>query len=178
MPNGEEEKIYIREIKRQAKLDRYAWFDDMLQSGDWSSVRNYRKRFRPQKNKMKNHFGEIVMSDEGNEIMTKYFEKIQWKLTYAEILPSSHPIDERLNISEDAITLEEFTNSIHEMKKNKASGPDELPSEFWKVLVTNGFALHVLLKLLNTCLTQRYIPKSWQHASIVLIFKKGDCSLP
>ena len=99
-------------------------------------------------------------------------------MTSPDILPPSAPIEEPLHIYENTLNKEELLAVVVLLKKNKASGHDVIPADFWIHLATNDFAINVLLKLLNTCLSERRIPESWQHASISLVFKKGDSSLP
>ena len=41
------EKDLNKTIRSAAKRDRFKWFDDMLQSGDWSAVERVGKGFAP-----------------------------------------------------------------------------------------------------------------------------------
>lgn len=58
------------------------------------------------------------------------------------------------------------------MKNRKAPGEDRITAEMLKM---GGTALeHALCLLLNKCIGEEKIPKSWQNAEVILIFKKGD----
>ena len=59
------------------------------------------------------------------------------------------------------------------MKKNKATGPDEIPVEAWRVLGEEGVDL--LWDLMTKIEEQEHIPDEWRESVLVPIYKeKGD----
>ena len=72
----------------------------------------------------------------------------------------------------------EIDRVLAKLKKGKAPGNDDVPSDFWKILSDNKEAVAELLGLCNHCWEQKDIPEEWRVAKVVLLFKKGDASLP
>ena len=65
-----------------------------------------------------------------------------------------------------------MTNSMKEMKKNKAPGPDDLDIN---VIKEAGEPLaKELTKLYNFCLQQKRIPDVWKESELIIIHKKED----
>ena len=60
----------------------------------------------------------------------------------------------------------------------KAPGQDDVPPEFWKVLGDSDAAMEEILSLCQACWKAKDIPNEWRVASVVLLFKKGDATLP
>ena len=58
------------------------------------------------------------------------------------------------------------------MKKNKATGPDEIPVEAWRVL--GGEGVDLLWDLMIKIEEQEHIPDEWRESVLVPIYKKGD----
>ena len=86
-----------------------------------------------------------------------------------------HPV---LPIACTNFTYEELCNVLRKLKFGKASGHDDIPSEFWKHVLDNMTAAHELFGLCNHCWNNATIPKAWRLAKVVLLFKKGDATLP
>lgn len=80
-----------------------------------------------------------------------------------------------LNVnSEDIPEIEiyEIERALNQTKRNKAPGEDEILPEMLK---EGGQPLLQELKILfNQCLQEGKIPKEWDNAVIILLFKKGD----
>ena len=59
------------------------------------------------------------------------------------------------------------------MKKDKATGPDEIPAEVWKCLGEEG--IDILWNLIDNIYRQEQIPYKWRESVRVHIYKgKGD----
>ena len=70
------------------------------------------------------------------------------------------------------ITPSEIQEAMEKMKNGKASGEDEIIIEYIK---SGGKILIDKLTILYTlCLKRKMIPKAWNNATIIMIFKKGD----
>ena len=64
------------------------------------------------------------------------------------------------------------------LSSGKAAGGDEIPPELWKLLSSEVEGVGQLLGLCNACWEQKSIPDKWREATVVLLFKKGDVSVP
>ena len=87
-------------------------------------------------------------------------------------------INDELPVCCDYFSDVELDNVLRKLKSGKASGADDIPPDFWKVLRNDSTASTELLKLCNHCLSDRSIPEFWKVAKIVLLFKKGDSIFP
>ena len=71
------------------------------------------------------------------------------------------------------ITASEVEQAIRAMKTGKACGPDDIPSEAWKMLAAAG--VEHITRLLNCITAEGKIPSDWNSSVTVPIFKgKGD----
>lgn len=62
------------------------------------------------------------------------------------------------------------------MKNGKATGPDEIPSEFWKAMIHIGSDW--LCLFFNKILAGEEIPEAFRHSFLLPFYKnKGDASL-
>jgi hypothetical protein len=66
-----------KRIKNSVKADRSAWFDDLLQSGDWDHIRKMKKKSSHSTAQLKNACGERVESDMRAETLATHFESVQ-----------------------------------------------------------------------------------------------------
>ena len=72
----------------------------------------------------------------------------------------------------DSISELEFATALRDAPINKAAGPSNIPSEFWKK--AGKKTKEALRILLNTCLSQKDIPNEWKKATIILIPKSKN----
>uniref|UniRef100_A0A2D4IBW1 Reverse transcriptase domain-containing protein n=1 Tax=Micrurus lemniscatus lemniscatus TaxID=129467 RepID=A0A2D4IBW1_MICLE len=94
--------------------------------------------------------------------------KIKTYLKEGTLQPLSEDKREILN---KEITLDELRESIKKQKSNKTSGPDGLPSELYKEL---GEVLEdLLLEICNEVIVEARTPDFWKEAYITLIPKEG-----
>jgi hypothetical protein len=71
-----------------------------------------------------------------------------------------------------APTKKEIKTAIKHLKPNKASGPDNLPAEFFRTY-PNTIA-KILEPLLEKVWKSGQIPKDWKHGLIIKLPKQGD----
>ena len=73
----------------------------------------------------------------------------------------------------DGITRGEVEAALKKMKRGKATGPDDIPVEAWRVLGYTG--VDVLLKVLTHIFEQEKMPDERRDSILIPIFKnKGD----
>ena len=70
--------------------------------------------------------------------------------------------------------MEELKAAIDRLKKRKAAGPDNTPSEVFKAM--NKDTLGDMLECYNDMWRNNYVDPSMLEARIVMIFKKGNNS--
>lgn len=71
------------------------------------------------------------------------------------------------------ITVEEVEEAVRKMKNRKATGPDDIPAEVWKILGRQG--AEFLTDLFNRIVTEDAVPPIWLTSITVPIWKgKGD----
>lgn len=128
---------------------------------------------------VRNANGEVVDTNARPDTMGHYFETVQWQVRFPELVPDSegiiHPI---LPIACGSFSFDELDFVLRKLKYGKASGHDDIPAEFWKHVLEDATAMKELLALCNHCWESAEIPKAWRIAKVVLLFKKGDASLP
>ena len=123
--------------------------------------------------------GKFLELEERADTMAAYFEQVQWQVKFPDLFPeSSAPIPNGVDVSIVAFSLEELTRILKKLKQGKASGHDNIPPEFWKFVVGDPHAMSKLLDLCNHCWETTDIPNTWRVAKVVLLFKKGDATLP
>ena len=111
--------------------------------------------------------------------MADYFEKVQSKLSFAELAPEMHDsLGNDLLVKCEKFDLEEFQAALRCLAVGKATGIDDIPPEFWKAMLQDDGALTTLLELCQACWDQRDIPADWHLTTVALLFKKGDAALP
>lgn len=76
------------------------------------------------------------------------------------------------------ISVEEVTVAIRKMKNSKAPGPDDLPSDLWKLPELNSAAATWLTDFFNAIVDCGRVPTEWTTSTTVPVFKnKGDPAL-
>ena len=93
---------------------------------------------------------------------------------------SSITLENKLNeneklLCEGLLSLDECTEVISNMKRNKSPGSDGLPSEFYKTFWNEIGKL--VVDSLNESIEKGQLSTSQKHAIMSLVFKKGDRQL-
>ncbi|XP_043063330.1 uncharacterized protein LOC122319742 [Drosophila ficusphila] len=77
----------------------------------------------------------------------------------------------------EPFTVDELLKAAKTLKRKKAPGPDNIPSEVLKVIAENR--PQILLDMYNACITSGTFPDTWKVQRLVLISKgKGDPLTP
>ena len=104
----------------------------------------------------------------------------RWKEHYARTCNEENPhppipISATVPGPVPRITAHEVMKAIRKMKNEKATGPDDIPVDVWKLLGQRG--AEILSALFNKIADDHDIPASWQSSVTVPIYKgKGDIS--
>ena len=173
------EKMLNKEIRQSGKQDRKAWLEDYVGTGGWDAVKYLRKPKPIKHADIKKPDGTLSDTAERADIMADYFESVQWQNRFPDLLPDRHSmLGSVLPISTDNFNMDELVGVLKKLKFGKAAGPDDIPSDFWKILMYDKDASGILLRLCQQCWRRKSIPESWRKAKVVLLFKKGDTALP
>ena len=110
--------------------------------------------------------------------MARHLESVQWAMRSVTPMVKRDAIGEPLPVDRDPITLVELRQAIKALRTGKAAGPDDVPAEFWKVVVTEGSAAtEWILKFCNPIWTKKEIPAQWRVARVSMLYKKGDATV-
>ena len=173
------EKYLTKCIRREARIDRRKWLEDTLADGSWMAVKRLRHKPQAKHASIQDLEGNLTGTAERPETLADYFEKIQWQIQFADVLPAAaDPIGSELPIDTSDLKLAELKEALARLKAGKAAGPDDVPPDFWKAARNNEDACESLLNLCQRCWKEKDLPATWRKASVVLLFKKGDATPP
>jgi len=168
----EDERRLHKDVRKSAKLDRTRWLDQLLQDGDWQQIRKIRNPRRARSAKLRDSAGEIVESDQWADTMADHFEKVQWCVRPAGLVDGP-PLGNELPVLLSRFTADEVDRVIQKLKRNRASGPDDVPAEFWQAVSETSEGLAWVTALCNRCWTDEQMPDDWHQANVNAIHKKG-----
>lgn len=174
-----EELRLNRIIRASAKQDKGLYLQEELTHGNWKAIKRLRQGICKKHLNMKDMSGNFVETQDRPDTMAKYFSEVQWKVQFANLCPDGNDlIQPEIPISVAPFSCGELYCVLEKLKNGKASGHDDVPPDFWRILRLNSDALGELLSLCNHCWRDRDIPETWRVAKVVLLFKKGDTALP
>ena len=174
---GQLEKDLHQKARKQAKLDKTKWVEEQLRTGGWNSIKTHRKPKQRANGKLKDSCGNLVESDKWADTMADHLERIQWHVRPAGICDGPQ-IGNELPVRTDNISATEVDAVVRKLKSGKASGPDEIPGEFWQAVADTADGLQWLTDLCNACWLRGETPRDWHTANVASVYKKGradDC---
>jgi hypothetical protein len=118
-------------------------------------------------------FKKLASKENDNARINLILEE-EWTKHYKYLL-YKHDIDLTNTMSqqdEQAISYEELEQAIKNSKNRKSAGPDNIPMELWQNFGKNMKKL--LLRFFNNLWKQGTVPKEWETALMINIYKKGD----
>jgi hypothetical protein len=144
------QKLLHRAVRNSVRTDRSSWLNAAIADGTWASIRSSLRPRRRKQGRLRNATGELVSSESRAETMAAYLEQVQWKVRPATVIdePTLGP---PLPVIELPFGELEVGASIRRMAKNKATGPDDVPAEYWQRLADNAVALAIAVDFLNAC---------------------------
>jgi hypothetical protein len=167
------ERRLHKEVRKSAKQDRTAWLDQMLQDGSWLQVRKLRKPRRANCCKLRGRDGQLVESDRWADTMADHLEEVQWHVRTAGLVDGP-PLGAELPVVLGKFTEQEVSIELQKLKKKRATGPDEIPAEFWQTVGETEEGLAWITELCNRCWTEERLPEDWHRADVMAIHKKGS----
>ena len=135
--------------------------DDTLADGSWNAVRKLNKPPGKKQGRLRNLQGELVDASSRAETLAEYLESVQWTERFADLTSgNARNFDEELPVNLDAFTADELKTAVEGFKRNKATGGDQIPMEFWMALISDQHATERLLQVCNECWASKSIPQS------------------
>ena len=167
------ERHLHKAIRKAAKVDRGRWMDSLLQDGDWNEIRKLRRPASVRGGCLRDETGQRTESTAWAETMAKHLEDVQWRVRPAAL------VDGPMLGPELPVKLETFSNvevkeTIDKLKKKRASGPDDVPAEYWQAVADTTDGLSWLTRLCNECWNDECLPQEWHLSNVTAIHKKGD----
>ena len=105
----------------------------MMGSGNWKSVQVFRKLKSTDSSKLRAEDGRMMAVHERADGFAKHLESVQWAVLPDTIPSTKAALFDFASIPTDNFTEEELHVSLRALKKNKASGDDDVPAEFWQI---------------------------------------------
>jgi len=162
-----------KEIRKKAKEDRTNWLDKLLAEGRWSAIKNLRKGRLVRQGRLRDASGDLVDSSMWAETMAKHLEHVQWAVRPVQAVDGP-PLGAPLDVNMEAFTEEEVRETGKKLRKGRASGPDDIPAEYWQAVVEDSANLRWLIDFCSQCLKDARVPEAWQLSHVAAIYKKGS----
>ena len=142
----------------------------------WLGIRELKRKYTPTPYHNKDRQGLHISHKNRAQHAAKHLSELQWGEVHQEIqatlnrTPIINQADQNYNT--DVPTTQEILIAIIKLKRRKAPGPDEIPTELLKELKAEN--LEELQKILSIWWNQENICAEELKARVVLIYKKGD----
>lgn len=174
----------VKELVETAKKDSWKKFGEKIEK---DSKSNQKLFYRVLKSFRKDKQTEnISINDKRGVPLTEETDIMnRWREYYQEILGSKDKQEEVTEdqsknrtedtdeeIEDDEIMKDELEEVIKKLKNGKTPGSDKITAEMIKNVGDKGREL--LLEVLNKAWTSEDIPKEWETALIMPVFKKGN----
>ena len=142
----------------------------------WKEVNEVRKPKSQMSMNVKDERGNIVNEKRGVlRRWSDYFEELLNVSDDREPVVAEHGIERgrTIEVEEHSISRGEIAVALHSLKNNKAPGIDQIGNEMLKK--GGDSMLEWLERLFNACWREMIVPKEWQMACVVPLYKgKGD----
>ncbi|XP_030757826.1 uncharacterized protein LOC115883611 [Sitophilus oryzae] len=134
-------------------------------------------------NKNINRECPIVKDKEGNILTSKEDQLHRWTEFFSEPQQVTNDIDEvptsptencKSRIATRAPSIQEIKQALSQLKTGKATGPDNIPAELFKIHPEN--IAQLLETIIKSSWETEHIPSTWKEGLIVKLPKKGDLS--
>ena len=109
--------------------------------------------------------------------MATHLETIQWHVRPAGVVEGPNLYSE-LPVVSAVFTETEVLIVIKQLRSNRATGPDDIPAEYWQAVSETPTGIGFLTGLCNVCWNDESMPVDWHTAHVNALHKKGpveDC---
>jgi len=180
--NPAEFKKASREAKKAVNLDWEKWLGSTMDKDldlrdKWLGIRFLKKKNESKTYEGSDRFGKQVNASEQAAAAAEYLQKEQWGDKEDHLFDRSKHRSTKCNRRDNKIdtapfSVEEVRSTVKKMKRNKASGPDLVPMEMFKLLDDEN--LQWVADILNKLWLNGECPSNVLKAFVASIYKKGD----
>ena len=121
-------------------------------------------------NHIADYFEDLYQAREGEESHREWTEKINEEVNRISNSSNTEPTKK--------ITTIETEKAIKQLRRNKSTGPNQLPNEAF--IEADQTTKEIVTKAMNNIYETETIPQSWQEGEIIRLYKgkgkKGKCS--
>ena len=179
--NIEQFEQLTKDFRKSKKQDKKQYVlrsirEDMDPRDKWMGIKQLKSEYRPQPYHRRDRAGRTIEANKTAEAFAVHLAET-WKHTPTpthEISENKLPIPDLPYMLGD-ITIDEIQAQIKRLKKNKATGPDEIPMEVIKELDDENISM--LCDILNIWWREEEIEEQYLQATVCLIYKKGSTAL-
>lgn len=170
------ERLLHKKVKASAKRNREQWLNDLASTGSWRDVRLLRRHKQQVANqgRLKDSAGVFVDTEQRAETLAVYLERVQWAVRPCSVSENLPDLGPTLEVVTSEITHNELEKAVRKLGLNRAMGPDRIPAELWKAILSSSEIKTRMVSFCNACLEQKTIPDQWHESVVALLFKKGD----
>lgn len=173
-------KLCSKEAKRTVAIAKSDGYDNLYEELDTEEGQRRVFKLAKMRNKSTKDITHVrqVKDERGIVIQKESDILIRWKEYFEKLLN----VENERFIRDDGepneqlvgeVTRQEVEGALKKMKNGKATGPDGIPVEVWKVL--EGEGVDMLHQLIRKIMEKEVIPEKWRESTLIPIFKeKGD----
>ena len=177
--------IANRKVKNSIKADKRNFVDTLAGEAETAARQGNMRDLYNTTKKLAGKFGKPerpVKHKQGRVIQGEDEQKNRWKEHFEELLnrpapaepPDIQPAENDLPIDCDEPSKEEIRRAIGQLKKGKASGPDNIPAEALKA--DTNTIVEMLHPLFKKIWQEKQVPAEWKEGYLIKLPKKGDLS--
>ena len=172
-----------RKMKKQARLDKQAAAQRLVEERDWSGIRMMRP-FPERPLALRTESGRLAGSAERAEVFARHYATQQWcpagSAGWPELpdLPARPALFAEVEIPTSQFTPQELRRAGRTLKRMKAAGEDEVSNDILRILLAIPLGFTCILSLMSLCLEASQLPGEWAVAIIVALYKKHNPELP
>ena len=180
----DEVKDIKKHIRKRIRSDKRKHVANMIGPDldirdQYMGLRNLRRPYVAIPLGMKDAAGKHVPLKQRAQKATEFLSKLIWgdtrkqeeTLALQNVPPRQQIITDNLWMDIDVISMEELLWAIRKLKRNKAPGPDGVPTECYKDMHEDQ--LKLVLEMINNWWAGAPIATEATRAQVILLFKKG-----
>ena len=167
-----------KEVRRATKQDWHKWLQNITDAeldlrDKWLGIKYIKQKKAPKLFERAKIDGSTASIRQQADASADYLQEKQWGDTDTPTDETRTKKQNRVNAVFDcsSFMISELVATVKRLKKNKASGPDEIPIEFFKWLDDEN--LGRVLGLINSWWDQGVFPVDKLQAYFASIYKKG-----
>ena len=119
--NYDRESLLSKKVRASAQDDKRKYIQEELANGSWHAVKKLRMKPTKKYVQMRNVAGDLVEFCERPNTMAKYFEEVQWKVQFPDlVLEATSILHPDLHIPTSNFQIEELQRVLSKLKHKKS----------------------------------------------------------